>query len=159
MLRKRNNRWYNYFYFHSKSQEIYKTTTKIDELNTRFMVNVQKSIVFYPQVADKKNMKFNTQSHLTVVKHEWARNKSNLTNGCPRPPCCNARALPREELKAWASRDTYHVHGLENSSVVANLSKCPTDSIQFLNQLCKDQQADSKIYMEMQRRWNNQSNI
>ena len=21
----------------------------------------------------------------------------NLTNGCPRPPCCNARALPREE--------------------------------------------------------------
>ena len=63
MLRKRNNRWYNYFYFHSKSQEIYKTTTKIDELNTRFMVNVQKSIVFYPQVADKKNMKFNTQSH------------------------------------------------------------------------------------------------
>ena len=62
MLRKRNNRWYNYFYFHSKSQEIYKTTTKIDELNTRFMVNVQKSIVFYPQVADKKNMKFNNNN-------------------------------------------------------------------------------------------------
>ena len=40
---------------------------KIDELSTRFMVNVQKSIVFYPQVADKKNMKVNTQSHLTVV--------------------------------------------------------------------------------------------
>ena len=43
--------------------------------------------------------------------------------------------------------------------MMANLSKCPTDSIQFLNKLCKDQQDDLKIYMEMQRRWNNQSNI
>lgn len=35
------------------------------------MANVQKSIVFYPQVAAKQNMKFNTQSHLTVVPKAW----------------------------------------------------------------------------------------
>lgn len=38
-------------------------------------------------------------------------------------------------------------------------AKWPTDSIQFPNKLCKNQQADLKIYMEMQRRWNNQSNL